>query len=298
MSISPVLPRIGSLTSEEIACYLDRYASAIALKSSSSSSSSSSLESLDEWYQSLEPLRNIKDLKQSIWDKATLLKLVRWKLAREKHRPTLLSLVSSNPSEVCEQVLQRAANHLLAARVSPKATQDATAFKLIDSTMRIIAELKGIGPATSSAIVAAWTINGIFQSDELAMAVMGKHVKIYYTWPFYKKFYHNACDVWKHLQQADDGRVLERLAWSIAYNPPAVESAHSGHEVVVDDQPESRSHAVSQKAVSQGEDKANAISEMTASKRTKRKSKTKTDPTDDAEPVGQTRRSQRIRTQA
>ena len=82
-------------------------------------------------------------------------------------------------------------------------------------------EPKGVGPATASAIVATWIPEGIFQSDELAMAVLGEKVKISYTMGFYKKFHLKAVKVLMRLAGTKvwDGRGLERVAWAMFNDP-------------------------------------------------------------------------------
>lgn len=212
------------LSAAQISHYLSDYADAIASKPLSSTQlRGESLVELDAWYQSLPTLTCPSDLSCGLAGKADLVKLMQWKLSREKFRPTLLSLIRSNPPEVCEEVLRRAADNLLSNPPTPISPEGC--LSAVEGTMRILAELRGVGPATSSAIVAAWSPLGVFQSDELATAVLGQGTKVEYTWAFYKRFYRKAWEVMKKMEVS--GREVERVAWSMAYGPAATEGGRA-----------------------------------------------------------------------
>ncbi|EST08988.1 hypothetical protein PSEUBRA_001316 [Kalmanozyma brasiliensis GHG001] len=222
--------QLTTLSRTQIASSLEAYPSAIAHKSSLTPSkpNTESLVALDEWYHSLPTLSGSKG-EGRMRGKQDLIKLMQWKLAREKFRPTLLSLISSNDASICSEVLQRAATHLSSHTPSFELDTEES-LKSVESTMRILAELRGIGPATSSAIVATWSPMGVFQSDELAQALLGD-VKIEYTWTFYRKFYRAAIETMKKWQGEREGKVLERVAWSMAHTPTEVPSSVAGKEV-------------------------------------------------------------------
>ncbi len=105
---------------------------------------------------------------------------------------------------------------------------------------------EGVGPATSSAIVASWVEWGIFQSDELVQALRGRGCKVVYSEGFYKKFYAEAIEVLKTLEGKKEGkgvqsgRVLERLAWGMFYAPDAakIEETQSAKDEAVELQAE------------------------------------------------------------
>lgn len=248
-STSNALVPVDTLTSDQIQSYLDSYPAALAYKASLSSTASTpgnSLLDLDEWYQSLPPLLTTSSLSHGIKGKSELEKLMRWKLSREKHRPTLLSLIKSNPASTCTELLTRASTHLLShcPALSLGSSPTEELLKAVEGTMRILAELKGVGPATSSAIVASWVDYGVFQSDELVMGLMGKGVKIDYSWAFYKKFYRLAVESLKKLRK--DGRVksgkeMERVGWSMFYSPTSLAGSketkkEAEHEGVTEEQ--------------------------------------------------------------
>ncbi|SOV05662.1 uncharacterized protein UDID_06349 [Ustilago sp. UG-2017a] len=232
-STSNDLVPVDSLSATQIQSYLDSYPSAIAHKASLSSTApkpGEGLADLDNWYQSLPALTASSDLKKGIKGKAELEKLMRWKLAREKHRPTLMSLIKSNPAATCTNVITRASTHLLShsSRLSSEKSSAEELLKAVEGTMRILAELRGVGPATSSAIVASWVEWGVFQSDELVMSLMGKGVKIEYSWGFYKKFYRLAVHSlrgWRKDGKVGSAREMERVAWSVFYSPNSLGEA-------------------------------------------------------------------------
>ncbi|SPO27885.1 uncharacterized protein UTRI_05028 [Ustilago trichophora] len=245
-----VLRRLDTLTKLRIDSYLASYPAALEAKASSSSSSSSSSKSgsetlfeLDDWYQSL-PFLTLPHTVQSntVSTKPDLVKLMRWKLTREKHRPTLISLISSNSPSTCQEVLLRASKFLLTHIQSHskdlscwRGIPTEELLKMVEGTMKILAELKGVGPATSSAIVASWVPWGVFQSDELVLNLneggkgKGKgQGKIEYTWAFYKRFYVEAIEVVKKLTEDTkglrSGKDVEKVAWSMFHSPSTQDS--------------------------------------------------------------------------
>lgn len=240
--------RLLSLTPQETRYYLDAYRDAICDKSTASTAGSKgrkgveALASLDEWYQGIPQITAEESPKNDaacagIRTKADLVRLMRWKLAREKFRPTLMSLIESNTETVVQEVLERAYASLPPRTVD--ATQDVTSAMI--GTMKVLAELRGVGPATASAITAAWHPLGIFQSDELATLLLPllprTNPPIKYDWKYYSSFYPVAFDALRGLQSSKGndaegewcGRTLERLAWSIVRSPaPDLEEANGG----------------------------------------------------------------------
>jgi hypothetical protein len=112
------------------------------------------LIALDGWKTDLK--RFVRERK--FMTKEELVKLTTWKLSRGTFRPALLSKVESN---------------------SPESVADhtKTAFKLLDDGLVIealscVTKLVGIGPATGSAILSAYTESVPFMSDESLMYVL------------------------------------------------------------------------------------------------------------------------------
>lgn len=209
--------QLSELGEGEIEWYLGNYGRAIASKSALTTGSVSSgptLVELDAWYQTLPSLCQLSDLSLSIHSKVELDRLMQWKLRREKHRPTLLSLIRCNSPTTCKDILIQAATFLL----SKDPVGDQEKLALVQATMKILCQLKGVGPATSSALVASWSPYGIFQSDELVSCLLGPTVKIQYSWSFYDGFYRKAIAL--ATSRNWSGKQLEQIAWSISHLTP------------------------------------------------------------------------------
>ena len=230
------LLRLDTLTRSQVEAYEASYGAALSAKASVSKGGGA-LPELDAWYQALPalPLSSSSSglLSGGLSGKPELVKLMQWKLSREKHRPTLLSLISSNPPSLCTSVLTRAAHHLSSCTRSQHLSLHSSAAELlavVEGTMKILCELRGVGPATSSAIVASWVDFGLFQSDELALSLL-KGVKVEYTMPFYRRFFVRAIETLKLLESqkvgVETGREMERVAWCIAHSPNTSSSGHT-----------------------------------------------------------------------
>ncbi|QNQ00722.1 Hypothetical protein YALI2_F00267g [Yarrowia lipolytica] len=151
------------------------------------------LAELDEWRKQLSD--DVRENPRALTH-GELAKLMTWKLKRGTFRPKLQQLAESNRAEEVEQVTQKAA-HLIAGD------------EIIEA-IKVLSELKGVGPATASLLGSVMSVNVPFFSDE-AFAHVCPGVKITYTLKAYEKFL-NAIVAWG--QQRDLNAVeAEQEAW-------------------------------------------------------------------------------------
>lgn len=111
---------LKGLSASAVSEHISHYSSAIECKASAFKSG---LVELDAWYQSL-PFSTVSSPCSGLDSKESLLKLVRWKLGREKHRPALLSLVSSNPPDLVNKTLRKAATYLVERKLTLDSDDD------------------------------------------------------------------------------------------------------------------------------------------------------------------------------
>ncbi|KAL6578458.1 hypothetical protein OROMI_010786 [Orobanche minor] len=131
-----------------------------------------------------------------------LSRLMEWKLARGKWRPRLLSFVSSLDDAVVRDASRKA-------------------FSSLPDVSKVVKELtvlKGVGPATASAVLAAYSPEvAPFMSDEAMMAVIGDTKD--YSLKRYLVFAERMQAKAKELSSSDDlftASDVEKALWSCA----------------------------------------------------------------------------------
>jgi hypothetical protein len=125
---------------------------------------------LDKWYHSL-------DVRRGFITKNDLVEIMRWKLTRGKMRPLLKKIEALTEQEV--QLATYNGINCLRAEINDDH---------IRAALNALSKpLKGIGPATASAVLALWNHALPFMSDAGLIAT-GNNLD--YTVPTYLKYYH------------------------------------------------------------------------------------------------------------
>ncbi|KAK0666156.1 hypothetical protein QBC41DRAFT_339328 [Cercophora samala] len=153
---SSTIPSADNITDIEFHEYLGRYPACLEAisKSKGTKEGQKSLSELDAYRygEALEQFGKSNPRQMTIEDAKLL---VEWKLRHGKFRPSLLKLVSSNDPKTLKETIQKAvAQYHQAKKHWPQA-------------MDILTQLKGIGPATASLLLAVHAPdNIIFFADE------------------------------------------------------------------------------------------------------------------------------------
>ncbi|KAL9940365.1 hypothetical protein V8E36_001070 [Tilletia maclaganii] len=170
---------------DELRGYLDRYDEALQVRSEIHATSRDVAE-LDQWARTT--LRNLlqerkKDKDGAYMNKDEMLKLMRWKLARGKWRPRLEQYIE----EHSEQAIKDATRASFAALDEVEDNDHKNPIPR--DVLRKLTQLKGIGPATGSAVLAAYEPTRIpFLSDEAAIGVGQLGSKPDYTEAFFDRY--------------------------------------------------------------------------------------------------------------
>ncbi|CAG7724413.1 unnamed protein product [Allacma fusca] len=191
---------------------LSLYDEALRLKAEAKSKKPQELIKLDQWYQKEFPKKIKSRGKDPHIIHDELVTIMKWKLARGKFRPRLKELVTMNSPRVVETESRKAFRAL---------------FKKEDlgASIQYLCNLKGIGPATASAIVtAAAPERAAFMADE-CLAAVPEIEGIDYTLQEY-------LEMLKHIQQA-----VARLGGPDEWNPHQVELALWTHHIILNYKP-------------------------------------------------------------
>ncbi|KAJ3162487.1 hypothetical protein HDU86_004969 [Geranomyces michiganensis] len=183
---------------------LDSYENALKLLCESKGEEKGpKLAALDSWVfgKFAESAREIGQMSAD-----NLAELMQWKLLRGKFRPTLLAQVKANSNQSVVSASKAAFTKL----------QENKPLEALAE----LSKLKGVGPATASAILSAHSPDVPFMSDE-SLATIYPPTKIPYTVAAYKKLLASLTEQADELNKEEpDGRwtpgMVQRAIW--AYN--------------------------------------------------------------------------------
>uniref|UniRef100_A0A8C8S243 Uncharacterized protein n=1 Tax=Pelusios castaneus TaxID=367368 RepID=A0A8C8S243_9SAUR len=221
------MPLSGGLYScEDPTCWrtvFDIYGDVLKVKGSKQKK----LAELDKWYQEELPLA-IAGRKEKYLTQGEVVKLMEWKLARGKFRPRLQQLVATNSSEMVESCTRKA-------------------FQLLPDVAAAITELsqlKAVGPATASAILAAGVPETVaFMADEAMESIPGL-TPIQYTLKHFILYLDKILLCVKKLNQVDSETVwtphrveICLWAWAVAQKlcPSLLHTLSSEEEKAADE---------------------------------------------------------------
>merc|ERR1712012_1290015 len=146
-------------TSKQFEWVLTKYQEALQAKADSKNSKSEVLLKLDKWYQNELPKKIKSRGKEGHMTHEELVQLIKWKLARGKFRPRLKDLIQMNTPRVVMQETK-------------KAFRAIDKRKDIESAVSALSNLKGVGPAMASAVLAAMAPElAPFMADELLLSM-------------------------------------------------------------------------------------------------------------------------------
>jgi len=146
-------------TNKQFEFVFSKYQEALQAKADSKNSKSEILIKLDKWYQNELPKKIKSRGKEAHLTHEEIVQTIKWKLARGQFRPRLKDLIQMNTPRV---VMQE----------SKKAFRALDKKKDLEAAVSALSNLKGVGPAMASAVLAAGAPEiAPFMADELLMSM-------------------------------------------------------------------------------------------------------------------------------
>ncbi|RVD87662.1 uncharacterized protein DFL_001880 [Arthrobotrys flagrans] len=234
------LPLPSTISRTEFGAILSRYPAVLKAVSDkkqptkkSKNNDSQTLQEIDGWRDGLsDTAANHKKITKTEFggrrlDESQVKNIVLWKLKRGKFRPTILPLVSSNPVKELEATVNEALDMSLPDQVTSGEAEndDNDALAQVSSMMKVLVKLKGIGPATATAILSSVFPETIpMFSDEAFRWIMmdkpgtsaGWNRKIAYDAKEYSEFFKRVrrlCRKFASEGEVVDARSVEKVGW-------------------------------------------------------------------------------------
>ncbi|KAK6537023.1 hypothetical protein TWF281_001226 [Arthrobotrys megalospora] len=237
------LPLPSTISQAEFRAILSRYPATLKAVSDKKqpakklkSDDSQTLEEIDGWRDGLaddvKPGKSAKgEFGGRTLDASQVKDIVLWKLKRGKFRPTILPLVNSNPGEELEAIVNEALSMPLPSQVTSGGTKDDDdeALAQVSSMMKVLIKLKGIGPATATAILSSVfpAIVPMFSDEAFRWIMMDKsnastgwNRKISYDAKEYSEFFRRVRQVCRELASEDeavDAGSVEKVGWVLGW---------------------------------------------------------------------------------
>jgi len=146
-------------TNKQFEFILSKYDEALQAKADSKNSKSEILIKLDRWYQNELPKKIKSRGKEAHLTHEEIVQTIKWKLSRGQFRPRLKDLIQMNTPRV---VMQE----------SKKAFRAIFKKKDLEAAVSALSNLKGVGPAMASAVLAAGAPDvAPFMADELLLSM-------------------------------------------------------------------------------------------------------------------------------
>merc|ERR1711923_76237 len=146
-------------TNKQFEFVLSKYQEALQAKADSKNSKAEVLIKLDKWYQNELPKKIKSRGKDAHLTHEEIVQTIKWKLARGQFRPRLKDLIQMNTPRVVMQETK-------------KAFRAIDKRKDIEAAVSALSNLKGVGPAMASAVLAAGAPEiAPFMADELLLSM-------------------------------------------------------------------------------------------------------------------------------
>ncbi|KAI8112523.1 hypothetical protein M9434_003846 [Picochlorum sp. BPE23] len=199
----------------------------------------------ERWFRDCLP--NLLVTQQGCLSKEQFIRLVEWKLARGKFRPSLRGYAAKQDPKA----LATASKEAYRILHDEKRGEDA-----VLNALRVLTGLKGVGPATASAMLAAMDDSIPFMSDEALMVCLGKRE---YTVKAYQALFSKMRDKQAALLAnagQDDGICIKDMEAALFASSIALSDTRGGEEKKKKKKKKKTDHGSRQKRQRHGDDKS------------------------------------------